>query len=148
MQSGGKYIDRVGKETIGTASDVTYDPLLEKQIGLRVVLELPQDSALQDECVGTFREYTKNFFALMDVDYESQWDVALSGPGAAAFVRGIAAQRQPNGVRLENCSTFAVDLCSAVLDPPPAQEGGVHGIEAPAGNQIEKGRRGARCSGR
>jgi len=123
MQSGGKYIDRVGKETIGTASDVTYDPLLEKQIGLRVVLELPQDSALQDECVGTFREYTKNFFALMDVDYESQWDVVLAGPGAAAFVRGIAAQRQPNGVRLENCSTFAVELCSAVLAPPPAQEG-------------------------
>ena len=124
MKTGGSYIDRVGKQTIGTAADVSYDPLLEKQIGLRIVLQLPQDAAVQDECVGTFREYTKDFFALMDVDYQSQWDVALPSVGTAAFVRGIAAQRTPTGVQIENCSTFDVEL--AALDIQRPQE------EAPA----------------
>jgi len=125
MKTGGKYVDRIGKQTIGTASDVTYDPLLEKQIGLRVVLQLPKDAAVQEECVGTFREYTKDFFELMDVDYEDRWQVELPGPGSAAFVRGIAARRTPQAVELENCNTFAAELEAAAFQvaegqaPPP-----------------------------
>ena len=113
MKSGGKYIDQVGKQTIGTAADVAYDPLLEKQIGLRVVLELPQDTAVQAQCVGTFREYTREFFELMDVDYEGAWEIALPTVGTAAFVRGIAAQRTPDGLVVENCNTFDVRLAEA-----------------------------------
>ncbi len=126
IKTGGTYIESVGKQTIGVAADVSYDPLLEKQIGLRVVLVLPQDSAVQDECVGTFREYTKDFFLLMDVDYECQWDIALSGPGAASFVRGIAAQRTPEGVRLRNCATYDVTLRAVNVQAPPTE-----GEEAP-----------------
>jgi diaminopimelate epimerase len=141
MKSGGSYIDRVGKQTIGTAADITYDPLLEKQIGLRVILQLPQDAAVQSECVGTFREYTKGFFALMDVDYRSQWDVVLPGPGLAAFVRGIAAQRTPGGVHVENCSTFDVELAAVAIGVP---EGGealpppIHvPVTLPSGDRLE-----------
>ena len=126
ISSGGTYIDRMGQQTIGTAADVSYDPLLEKQIGLRVVLDLPQDTAVQDECVGTFREYTKDFFLLMDVDYEAQWDIALPAAGAAAFQRGVAAQRSPGGIHLENCATFDVELVAAAMQAPPAE-----GEEAP-----------------
>ena len=134
MKSGGSYIDRVGKQTIGTAADVSYDPLLEKQIGLRVVLDLPQDSAVQDECVGTLREYTKDFFLLMDVDYESRWDIALPAAGAAAFVRGIAAQRSPGGIHIENCATFDIELAAVVLQAPPAEgEEGPRSLPAPLG---------------
>jgi len=126
MKTGGSYIESMGKQTIGVAADVSYDPLLEKQIGLRVVFALPQDSAVQDECVGTFREYNKDFFLLMDVDYEGQWDIALPAAGAAAFLRGIAAQRTPTGIHLENCSTFSVDLIAVAVQAPPAE-----GEEAP-----------------
>jgi len=126
MKTGGTYMDRVGKQTIGTAADVTYDPLLEKQIGLRVVLALPQDSAVQDECVGTFREYTKDFFALMDVDYESQWDVALPSAGTAAFVRVVAAQRTAEQTVAENRGTFDIELSAVAIDLPPSE-----GEEAP-----------------
>ncbi|MFP4056812.1 MAG: diaminopimelate epimerase [Candidatus Brocadiia bacterium] len=129
MQTGGGYIDRVGQQAIGTAADVTYDPLLEKQIGLRVVVQLPRDAAAQDEFVGTFREYTKDFFELMDVDYEARWEVALPAPGTAAFERGVAAQRTPEGVHVENCATFPVQLAAVRQEaaegagppPPPLQ---------------------------
>jgi len=121
MKTGGKYVDRIGKQTIGTASDVTYDPLLEKQIGLRVVLQLPKDAAVQEECVGTLREYTKDFFELMDVDYEDRWQAELAGPGTAAFVRGIAARRTAQAVEVENCNTFTVDLEAANFQVPEGQ---------------------------
>jgi diaminopimelate epimerase len=110
VTSGGKYIDQVGSQTIGTAADISYDPLLEKQIGLRVVLALPEDASAQTECVGTLREYSKDFFLLMDVDYESRWDVPLPQEGSVAFVRGMAAQRTPNGTVVENRTTYDVQL--------------------------------------
>ena len=92
VQTGGKYIDRVGKQAVDVATNLSYDPLLEKQIGLRVVLTLLQGTEGQVELVGTFREYTKDFFVLMDTDYESGWEIALPPSGTGAFVRGIAAR--------------------------------------------------------
>ena len=117
MKSSGGYISKVGKQTIGSAADISYDPLLEKQIGLRVVLKVPQDAAVQNECLGTFREYTKDFFALMDLDYESQWDIVLVGAGEAAFIRGIAAQRTATEVLIENRNTFDVQFATLRIEP-------------------------------
>ncbi len=117
MKSSGAYIGKVGKQTIGSAADISYDPLLEKQIGLRVVLKIPQDAAVQSECLGTFREYTKDFFALMDLDYESQWDIVLAGAGEAAFIRGIAAQRTATDVLIENRNTFGLQFATLRIEP-------------------------------
>jgi len=110
MKSGGAYLDRVGKQAIGTAADVTYDPLLEKQIGMRVVLQLPDDSPGPNEYVGTLREYTKDFFELLGVDYERVWEVAVMGEESGASAGAIAMERTPNGVRLENRNPFDVEL--------------------------------------
>lgn len=115
MQTGGAYIDRVGKEAIGTATDITYDPLIEKQIGLRVVLQLPDGGPGPNEYVGAFREYTKDFFELLGVDYESKWEAPLPAEGSAEFVRGIAAERTPDGVHIENCNAFEVTLAGIAV---------------------------------
>ncbi len=64
-----KYVSQIKNEMIGSV-DTSYEPLLEKYIGHRVVAEfLHKDQPV--ELAGVLKDYTADFVELLDVQY---WD--------------------------------------------------------------------------
>ena len=67
LTSQDKYVSQMKKELIGSVA-TAYEPLLERHIGRKVVLELVKgDKAI--ELAGVLKDYTSEFVELMDVDY-------------------------------------------------------------------------------
>lgn len=62
-----KYVNQMKQEVIGSVG-TSFEPLLERHIGHRVVLELLKGETLL-ELSGVLREYTAEFIEVMDVDY-------------------------------------------------------------------------------
>jgi hypothetical protein len=62
-----RYVTQVKGELLNTIS-TSYEPLLEKYIGYRVVLELISDGKVL-EYSGVLKDYTADFIELMDVNY-------------------------------------------------------------------------------
>ena len=51
----------------------SYEPLLEKYIGKKVVLELIKADKIIEHC-GVLKDYTADFIETMDVDYKISQD--------------------------------------------------------------------------
>ncbi len=62
-----KYVTAMKNELVGTMG-TSYEPLLEKYIGHRVVLEFTREDRSMS-LGGILREYTSEFIEIMDVDY-------------------------------------------------------------------------------
>jgi hypothetical protein len=67
LSSQGKYVSRMKQDVIGTVG-TSYEPLLEKYIGHKVILELIQNEKVI-EYSGVLKDYTAMFIEIMDVDY-------------------------------------------------------------------------------
>jgi len=63
-----KYVGQVKSEVVGGA-DSAYEPLLERHIGSRVVVEFLRGDK-QVKLWGVLKEYTSEFVEMMDVDHE------------------------------------------------------------------------------
>ena len=88
-----KYVSQMKNEMIGSV-DTAYEPLLEKYIGHRVVMEfLHKDQPV--ELVGVLKDYTAEFIEVLDVNYwtgnedrRKKADIIL--PRKRAVVRHLA----------------------------------------------------------
>ena len=69
LTSQDKYVSQMKKDLMGSVG-TSYEPLLEKHIGQKVVLELIRGDKLFEYC-GVLKEYTADFVEIMDVDYTS-----------------------------------------------------------------------------
>lgn len=67
LSSQDKYISQMKNEVLGSV-ETSYEPLLERHIGHRVVTELARGDAAV-EIVGILKDYTTDFIELLDVDY-------------------------------------------------------------------------------
>jgi hypothetical protein len=74
LSSQDKYVTQMKQELIG-AVGTSFEPLLEKYIGHKVVLELTKADKIF-ECCGVLKEYTAEFVEIMDVDYKAQQEKA------------------------------------------------------------------------
>jgi len=72
LRSQDKYVSQIQQELLG-AVGTSYEPLLEKYIGRKVVLELIKSDSLF-EYSGVLKEYTADFIELMDVVYKTKDD--------------------------------------------------------------------------
>ncbi|MBN1796527.1 MAG: hypothetical protein JW804_07635 [Sedimentisphaerales bacterium] len=68
INSQDKYVTQMKQELIGSAG-TSYEPLLERYIGHKVVLEMVKGETVTEYC-GVLKEYTADFIELMDVDYK------------------------------------------------------------------------------
>ena len=75
LSSQDKYVSAMKQELTGSIG-TSYEPLLEKYIGRRVVLELIKGDKLFEYC-GVLKEYTAGFIEVMDVDYRTGQDQPL-----------------------------------------------------------------------
>lgn len=65
-----KYVTRMKSDLMGTVG-TSYEPLLEKYIGDKVVLEVLRGENVVEYC-GVLREYTAEFIEIMDVSYKTR----------------------------------------------------------------------------
>jgi len=70
-----KYVSQIKQEVIGSVG-TSYEPLLEKYIGHKVVLELMKGDKVS-EYPGVLKDYTAEFIAVMDVNYKIREDKAI-----------------------------------------------------------------------
>lgn len=63
-----KHVKRVEKD-VGGQLGRSYDPILEKHFGKRVVLEITTVDGEVQEYVGIFKDYSRGFLQVMDVSY-------------------------------------------------------------------------------
>ncbi len=62
-----KYVSQIQSQII-TGTGMSYEPILERYIGRKVVLALTKDGQ-KYELSGVLRDYTAEFIEIMDVDY-------------------------------------------------------------------------------
>ncbi len=62
-----KYVSQMKQELMGSGG-TSFEPLLERYIGHKVVLELIKGEKILEYC-GVLKEYTAEFLEIMDVDY-------------------------------------------------------------------------------
>ncbi len=67
-----KYVNQMKSELIDSGSNA-FDPILERHIGKRVVLEMMKGDQVV-EYSGILKEYTSEFIEVMDVDYALESD--------------------------------------------------------------------------
>jgi len=72
LSSQDKYVSRMKQELMGSAG-TSFEPLLERYIGNKVVLELLKGDKIFEYC-GVLKEYTAEFVEIMDVDYKVKQD--------------------------------------------------------------------------
>jgi hypothetical protein len=68
LTSQDKYVSQMKQELMGSVG-TSYEPLLERYIGNKVVLELIKGDKVFEYC-GVLKEYTADFIEIMDVDYK------------------------------------------------------------------------------
>ncbi len=89
----GQYVNRLGGSVIGYASEASFDPLLEKQIGLRVLTEVVEDGGGTRFLRGVLKEYSKELLEVMDVLYPYAFSIALPDTTAELHRAGLSITR-------------------------------------------------------
>ena len=72
LTSQDKYVTQMKQELMGSVG-TSFEPLLERYIGHKVVLELAKGDKIFEYC-GVLKEYTAEFIEIMDVNYKVKED--------------------------------------------------------------------------
>ncbi|NQT02675.1 MAG: hypothetical protein HQ580_11675 [Planctomycetes bacterium] len=72
LTSQDKYVSQMKQELMGSVG-TSFEPLLERYIGHKVVLEMIKGNKIL-ECCGVLKEYTAEFIEIMDVNYKINED--------------------------------------------------------------------------
>jgi len=72
LSSQEKYVSQMKQELMSSVG-TSYEPLLERYIGRKVVLELVKGEEILEYC-GVLKDYTAEFVEIMDVDYRAKKD--------------------------------------------------------------------------
>ena len=70
LSSQDKYVSQMKQELMGSVG-TSYEPLLERYIGNKVVLEVIKGDKILEYC-GVLKGYTAEFIEIMDVDYKAK----------------------------------------------------------------------------
>jgi len=72
LTSQDKYVSQMKQELMGSVG-TSFEPLLERYIGHKVVLEMIKGDKIFEHC-GVLKEYTAEFIEIMDVNYKIKED--------------------------------------------------------------------------
>lgn len=132
QKSGSRYLSaegsgtltKLGSQMLGHVGNI-YDPLLERYIGHRVVIELTEDNETHEH-VGIFKEYSADFVEVLNIQYpEPQVIPLLDNTGIQS--RHLAATLHQDRLAVTNCdarpilirsvhTAEAEELVNAVVD--------------------------------
>ena len=101
-----KDLEETGKEVITYATEATYDALIDKLIGTRIVVRVKDNL----EYVGVLKDYTKDFIELLDVNYKNAWQTTVKRDDGSKHERGIIMQKDGDDIVIQSKSPFKVTL--------------------------------------
>ena len=113
QKSGGRYFSADGTSSIKALSGkvlgqvgAIYDPLLERYIGSRVVIEILEGNEVHEH-VGLFKNYSTDFIEVLDVRYPQRQMVSVTAGGKFEG-QGLVVVREPDCVQLTNLNEWPV----------------------------------------
>ncbi len=115
--SGGTSLARPPLDDFALTS---FDPLLEKQIGFRVMVELAQEGGGTRLLRGVLKEYSKELLEIMDVPYTRNFFVSVPGTPGNAELEGLAMTRGESDdapLHVENENPFDVNIDRLEAEP-------------------------------
>ena len=69
------YLSQVGQNIVGYVG-TRYDPLLERYVGTKVVVEVTEDGTVYEH-IGVLKDYTADYLEVLDVHYPNQTQVKV-----------------------------------------------------------------------
>jgi small nuclear ribonucleoprotein (snRNP)-like protein len=103
----GKELEGAGQEVITYATEATYDALIDRLIGTRVVVHIKSNL----EYVGVLKDYTSQFIQLLNVNYKNTWKTTLEkSKNYSKHERGLILERDGNDVVIQSKSPFKAIL--------------------------------------
>jgi hypothetical protein len=101
------YISEVGKNIIGYVGS-RYDPLLERYVGTRVVVEVTEGDTVYEH-IGILKDYSADFLEILDVHYPDQAAVQIREQDCCEE-QNLRAERQGNVLRVTNVGASSLYL--------------------------------------
>ncbi len=117
-ETGEDYLKRFSADLVGQVGAGEYDPLIEHFVGKRVVFELGEDQEVHEH-VGIFKNYTTNFFEVLDVQYPFAQKVPVE-PLSTVHTDRITAVAKDGAITLTNHCNYPVLIVS--LQPENSEE--------------------------
>ena len=127
---------KLGQTVMGSVG-ASYDPMLEKRVGTKVVFELNRGGNVTEH-VGILKEYSSSFIEMLDVDYPSHATAKVDRGMARMLSRDVPCSLEGSSLEVRNGSLEPVTIETVVageetkLDEaiPP---GGAWRMEVPQG---------------
>jgi tetratricopeptide (TPR) repeat protein len=94
------YLRGISKDVIGYVG-TSFDPLLEKFVGTRVVVEVVEDEEVHEH-VGMLKEYSADFLEVLDVYYPLPQEVKLSGKTDYQIADKVTITLEDRQLRIHN----------------------------------------------
>ncbi len=99
-------VEKAGQEMVSYATEATYDALIDKLIGTRVVAWVHS----KQEYVGVLKDYTSKFIELLDVNYSNDWRITMKRGHSSRHQRGLILKKDGNDIVIQSKSPFKVRL--------------------------------------
>lgn len=96
-------------------SNASYEPILEKYIGRRIVLEISQDGQTVEYC-GVLKDYTNAFLCILDVPIEEAQEFNLANPQQLEVNRLLDFELSPNPRERAEDGKLKIDLAIKVTN--------------------------------
>jgi len=124
-----RYVSQAGGVAIGYVAENSFDPLLEKQIRRKMIVEVAKSPAEILRFEGVFVEYSADFIQFKDVVYRSQWSVDAPCDGGEFRKQNVTFTRSGATVKIANPNPYelALKIIPAPTDsdqPPPSSPPG------------------------
>lgn len=126
---------RLSTAVVGSVG-TTFDPLLERFIGQKVVVELIEGDE-SHEHVALFKNYSADFFVLLDVQYPQPRSLRVNGQVDNTVGKTVTAHREGNVLRVTNHTTQPVLIQSIHRDDTPEDDEEMLNVVVDGGEFVE-----------
>ncbi len=106
--SGEEYYTELNRSIVGYVG-TSYDPLLERYVGTRVVVEVTEGDVVYEH-VGILKDYTSDFFEILDVHYPNQAAVQFRGQGDCSEDSHVCVRREGETLHVSNTGAASLFL--------------------------------------
>ena len=94
------YLSKVSENIIGYVG-TKYDPLLERYVGTKVVVEVTEGGAVHEH-IGILRDYTGDYLEMLDVQYPKQAILSIEQEEASREEDNMRVERHGNDLHITN----------------------------------------------
>jgi hypothetical protein len=103
---------KVGQTVLGSVG-TSYDPMLERRVGTKVVFEFDRDGSVR-EYVGILKEYSSNFIEVLDVEYPSHTAVKVDRGMGRLLSKGVVCDLEGDSLEIRNGSPEPITIDTVI----------------------------------